>query len=533
MSAIPQLLQSAIDHHRAGRLSPAEQLYRQILSQNPNHPDALHLFGLLALQTNHIPESIQLIEKAVSIKPNYPEAIYNLGNAYRSAGHPDRAVSLFQRALALHPNDPQILQRLAESHADLGQFQPAIQYFQQALTRNPNDFSLLNELALVLASVNRNDEAFTYFNRALAINPNSFEVYNNLANVHKVLRQYPEAIAAYQRALSLNDNADTHWNYALLSLSLGNYQAGWREFEYRLSAPYMRKIWRHFDQPIWHRQDLTGKTLLLHHEGGFGDSLFFIRYLPLIHASSGASQVYIECPAPLLSLFRNLPGPHQLIRAGDALPAFDYHCPLPSLPFNFNTTLDTIPKQVPYLSVSPDLVAHWSKRMRDAAAQGTPGADQFLKVGLAWSGSMVQADIRTRSLSTFAPLASIPNITFFSLQLGPESADSKSPPPGMNLIDLTPDIKDFSDTGALVTHLDLIISVDTSVAHLAGALAKPTWTLIPHISDFRWLLDRSDSPWYPTMTLFRQDHPTDWTSTIARLKQALEAFAQGQSDAPR
>jgi hypothetical protein len=333
--------------------------------------------------------------------------------------------------------------------------------------------------------------------------------------------RYEEAMPCLERAIGLRpDLAIIHWNRAIALLLEGRLTEGWAEAEWRFA--YTPALRRDFPQPAWDgRSDLAGRTILLHAEQGLGDAIQFCRYAPMVAARGGGDRVVLECQPELAALLTTAPGVAQVVRRGDPLPPFELHCPLLSLPHRFGTTLATIPAAVPYLTPDPDKVRAWQSRL---AADG-PGR----KVGLAWAGSPGHANDRQRScrLSDFAPLANVPGVTFYSLQLGPTGEQATNPPPGLRLLDPTADLRNFADTAALVANLDLVISVDTAVVHLAGALAKPTWVLLPFNPDWRWLRDREDSPWYPTMRLFRQSERGNWKSTIERVASELRELQRG------
>jgi hypothetical protein len=307
-----------------------------------------------------------------------------------------------------------------------------------------------------------------------------------------------------------------HWGYSLILLTVGDFKNGWEEFEWRLRAPELG-FHRGFSQPQWDGSNFPGKTLLLHAEGGFGDAIHFVRYVPLVSQRGGT--IVLECRPELASLMTQVPGIQRVIPKGETLPAFDFHIPLQSLPRIFQTTLETIPASVPYLGALEVKARYWQDRVRAA-----PGPK--LKVGLVWAGSNTNSpeDQRSRSLETFAPLASIPGIQFYSLQKGPEAVQPV--PEGLSLVSYADELRDFTDTAGLVANLDLVISVDTSVVHLAGAMAKPVWTLVPAKCDFRWLLGREDSPWYPTVRLFRQKKGDKWNVVVGKIAEELRLAAR-------
>jgi len=323
-----------------------------------------------------------------------------------------------------------------------------------------------------------------------------------------------EAIAACRQAIALNpDYAEFHFNLALSLLTSGDFQQGWEEYEWRWKCKEFPSPARDFAQPQWDGCPLEGRTLLLHTEQGHGDALQFIRYFPLVEQRGG--KILIECYAELQRLFRTTAGRCQVVVRGQPLPAFDLHSPLLSLPRVFGTNLANIPNTVPYLRADPEDAGRWQRRLADDSA--------LVKVGLAWAGRPTHTNDRNRSikLARLAPLGQLPGVRFFSLQKGEVAAEAKTPPPGMELVDWTEELKDFAETAALIANLDLVVAVDTAVVHLAGAMGKPVWVLLPFGSDWRWLLERQDSPWYPSMRLFRQSRIGDWDSVIARVVEAL------------
>jgi hypothetical protein len=320
--------------------------------------------------------------------------------------------------------------------------------------------------------------------------------------------RFEKAREHYERAIALEGaGGNTRWNRGLLDLLQGKFEAGWQGYDSRILNPKVAP--RSFAQPIWRGEPLHGARILLHHEQGMGDTLQFMRYAPLVHAAGGV--VILDVKPPVVRLAKQLPDV-EVIATGDPLPAFEWQCPLMSLPRAFNTTLESIPAQVPYLRAPDDA-------RQKAAAIDLP--EGILRVGFVSSGNPDFADDRLRSISasTFSPLFRIEGVRFCSLQFGPAAAQLREL--NAEIVDLAPHVRDFADTAALIERLDLVISVDTAVAHLAGALAKPVWTLLPFAPDWRWMLDREDSPWYPTMRLFRQPSQGDWAAVIERVGEKL------------
>jgi len=615
---LQEMLAAAISHHQGGRLTDADKIYRQMLEADPNNIDALHLLGLISIQTGDPTAAIELIGNALKIKEDVPQFHYNIGNACAVLNKTDEAITHYERAIELQPNNAEahnnlgyiFLQlknphlaagcltkalkirpeyadahnNLGLAHKDMGALNEALKCFKRAITLAPDYLAARNNLGMVLRTMGRPDEASPHFEhalarnpnyaearnnlgnalrdmgkldeaqaeyeRALSINPEYAEAHSNLGNIYKDKSMFGEAIASYERALSLKPDfatacfnigtvyqetgrhneamdyyertlkldpgyGDALWNQSLLYLLKGDFDKGWKQYERRWV-----KLGPHgFNKPLWDGSDLTGKTILLHCEQGLGDSLQFIPYAALVKQRGG--KVLLACPKPLTRILETAPGIDQLITEGQPLPDYDCQSPLVSLPLIFNTDLDTIPANVPYLAAPPDQTAAWAERLKSCKGK---------KVGLVWAGNPRKyhaesnAVDRRRSmrLEQFAPLAEIPGIDFISLQKDGPAEQAINPPPGMNLIDFMDEVSDFTDTAAIIANLDLVIGVDTSVVHLAGALAKPVWMLSRFDGCWRWLLDRSDSPWYPTMRIFRQPKAGDWTSVVENVRAALK-----------
>ncbi len=427
----------------------------------------------------------------------------------------------------------------------MGQLQDALACYELALKESFRHDILLNMGAL-LHDLELHTEALHVYGRALELAPDSAPTYHNRANTLLALNQCEEAIQDYQRAAELiPDNpeplvpmgmaferllrhdeamicydaalrrdpncAEAHWNRALLHLKLGRYEEGWEEFEWRWKKRGYTTASRDFGVPAWSGEPLEQQTILVHAEQAFGDTIQFARYLPLVAERCG--RLILEVPLPLCELLRTVSGVSDVLPVGSPLPPCDRHVPLMSLPGVFGTTMKTIPRTVPYLSPPSERIKAWQKLLEPYST---------FKAGVVWAGRKVPDPLRSCQLTDLAPLASIRGITFFSLQMDDAASQFASPPPGMACVDLTAHIHDFADTATFIAQLDLVITIDTSVAHLSGALGKPTIVLLPYVADWRWMLNCCDSPWYPTMRLFRQSTRGDWREPIQKMVAAIE-----------
>jgi tetratricopeptide (TPR) repeat protein len=613
---IQQAFDLALQHHQAGRLGEAEQIYRQILAQQPEHADAMHNLGMISFQMGRNDVAVELLRRAIVLNPSYAPAHNNLGNVLKGQGQFDEAIAAYRQAIALNPNLPEVHSNLGNALKNKGQLDEAIAAYRQAIALNPNLSEAHNNLGVTLkekgqldeaiaalrqaialnpnlSEANTNlgialqdkgqldeaiaahrrviagnptlpearynlgnalqdkrqlDEAIAAYRQAIALRPNYAEAHSNLGNALRDKGQLDEAIAAHRRAIALNPSlaeghsnlgialkdkgqldeamaafrqaisvrpnyAEAHVNLSLSLLTSGYFQQGWEEHEWRWKCREFPSPRRHFAQGQWDGSPLEDRTLLLHAEQGVGDAIQFIRYLPLVAQRGG--KIIIECHTALQRLFRTVAANCQVVVPSQSLPAFDLHCPLLSLPRVFGTNLGNIPNTVPYLRADAEDARRWQDRLA--------GHSSIVKVGLGWAGNPAHKNDRNRSmkLARLAPLGQAPGVRFFSLQKGAAATEAKTPPAGMELVDWTQELKDFADTAALIANLDLVIAVDTAVAHLAGAMGKPVWTLLPYAADWRWMLERRDSPWYPTMRLFRQPYGGDWDSVIARVVEAL------------
>lgn len=551
---LAQELQDAISRHQSGRLDEAEVLYRRILSADAKNPDALHLLGVIAQQRGNSSQALELISKSVKLKPDQHVALNNQGVAYRALGRQGDAAAAFHKALALksdyaeaynnlgityqlqaqvgkaeeafraaleiRPGYAEALTNLGNILHEQGRLEEAGACHRQAITLNPLLAVAFYNLGMVLKQQLKPKEAEQCYRKTLELAPHHAGAYNNLGTLFEEHGDLAQALACYEKAVNLDpSDATSMWNLAVLSLLTGNYEKGWRYHEqrfayFRMSATESALLNNRLNAfQRWTGEPISGKRLLVWTEQGLGDNLMVMRFLPLLKAK-GTGTVIVYCAAPLVRLINALPGVDRVISTDKAPPLglFDFHCPMMSLPFIFNTRLDSIPDQVPYLSISESLVRNWENRI---------GHIRKVKVGLAWAGNSALRDDSKRSipLRQFEPLLGIAGVQLISLQKGTEAQTLA----GLHwdILDFMDECHDLMDTAALVFNLDLVISVDTAVAHLAGALSKPVWLLNRYSSEWRWGLQREDSPWYPSMRIFRQTASLEWDSVIQRVAMEL------------
>ena len=502
-----------------GQLDEAIAAFREAIALKPDFALAYRNLGNALKDNGQLDEAIATYLQAIALKPNYAEAHYNLSNALRENGRLDEAIAACRQAISLNPKSPDAVVNLGNLLKTKGQLDEAIATFRQAIALQPADIKAHSNLGNALCDKGQLDEAIAVHRQAIALKPDYPEAHYNLGTALNEKGQLDQAVATYSQAIALKpDYPEAHYNRAHALLKLGDLAAGFAEYEWRWKCADFAGARRHFTQPQWDGGPLEGRTILLHAEQGFGDAIQFIRYLRLVAQCGG--KIIVECHPEVQRLLQTMAADFPVVATGHALPAFDVQCPFLSLPRLFGTNLTNIPKDVPYLHANAADVEVWRKRLADQPAS--------LKVGIAWAGRPTHPNDRNRSLKlgAFAPLAQVAGVRFVSLQKGEAAAEAKSPPEGMDLLDAGPELKDFGDTAALVAALDLVIAVDTSVVHLAGALGKPVWVLLPFAPDWRWLLNRDDSPWYPTMRLFRQQRRMEWEPVVASIREELHALAE-------
>ncbi len=448
--------------------------------------------------------------------PDDQDLALHYADALQQAGLLEHAIATYRRILTKAPNNPAAWNNLGVSLQDSNRINEAVGAFDRAVVLAPDNAAIHNNLAFALLEHGDPERAERWLRKGIALNPLLPELHNNLGNVARELGNVHDAVASYRHAIALRpDFADAHWNLSQGLLTLGVFEEGWREYEWRWKRPAFTSPRRDFPIPLWDGGEAGGRSLLIHAEQGMGDAIQFVRYCGVLQ--SLGVKVVLECHRELVRLFRSLPGIATVVPHGEPLPDCDAHLPMMSLPRVMRTTLETVPREVPYLSPQADLVVEWERRIGPRIGD--------LRVGLVWSGARKLKALLNRScpLEVILSLQNIPGVTLYSLQLGDAAARLRAYPRSLRPVDLTESIVDMADTAAIISHLDLVISIDTAVAHLAGAMGKPVWILLPRMADWRWMLEREDSPWYPTARLFRQKTAGDWPGLMAEVSSALSS----------
>jgi tetratricopeptide (TPR) repeat protein len=546
----PQALSRALSAHGAGRLGEAEQLCQGILASDGNHFAALHLLAIvqsalgnkaealasydraLELRGDHpevlsnrgvtlhqlerFEDALASYDRALAVRPDYAEALSNRGNTLRSLNRFDEAVASYERAIVARPDHVTASCNRGATLLQLGRLDKALASFDYALTLAPNHAEALSNRGITLHRLSRFEEALASYDRALTARPNYAEALCNRGVTLHEMRRFDDALESYAQALAARpDYAEAHFNEGLSRALIGDYQRGLQKFEWRWRAE-QRDQKRDFRQPLWlGTDDIAGKTILIHAEQGFGDTVQFARYVPMV-AARGA-RVILAVQRPLRRLMESLGGATDIVARGEKLPAFDLHCPLLSLPLAFGTRPETIPSATPYLHASSADLARWKERL---------GPRRRPLVGLTWSGGPTLRHRSTKLKELLPLLDSSRHATFVGLQKEIPPEDLPTLTNQSSLLHFGHEFSDFADTAAVIAQLDLVISVDTAIAHLAGALAKPVWVLLPYVPDWRWGLDRNDCPWYPSARLFRQDECRAWDRVVARLDSAVRELSR-------
>ncbi|MDR6449572.1 tetratricopeptide (TPR) repeat protein [Paraburkholderia terricola] len=581
-SHLASLIEAALAAHQTGQLDAAEPFYREALALDPSHVDALHYFGVLQHQRGNHEVAARLMNEALKLDRTDAACWSNRGLVAAALGHLDEAMICYDQALQIQPDFADARSNFGVALQAQGSFDEAVEQYRLALASNPGMVDAHLNLGTVLSKLARYDEALACYRDALSFDPESAEAHFNAGNAYNARGDREAAIASFEQALALRphyaeahinlgsligklgdyagaeshyrravefkpnptnlvclggslgaqgrldeeegfyrealqlapDHADAHQNLAWLLLKRGDYKQGWAEFTQR---------WRKRDYeaiaipgvPEWRGEPLEGRRLLIVGEQGFGDHFQFLRFARVLE-QLGAT-VDIRVREPLLPLLERTPGVHRAF-SGQPEEPYDFWVPMMSVPSNIGLELSAIPAEVPYLFADKAKTKAWRKRVN-------AGDRSKRKVGLAWAGSSTFGNDRYRSaeLADLSALSSLKNVAWHALQKGPAHAQLADAPAAFRAHDFTADLHDFDDTAALIMNLDLVITVDTAVAHLAAALGKPVWTLLPANSDWRWLEARSDSPWYPGMKLFRQTTLGDWAPVVKQVSEELRA----------
>ncbi|MEI9895717.1 MAG: tetratricopeptide repeat-containing glycosyltransferase family protein [Chthoniobacter sp.] len=547
--------QLALGYRQSGRLAEAEGLLRQIVAAQPSHAQAWHQLGLVVLTLGRAGEAGELIGRAIALRPMEAAMHSDQGVAYSISGNTERAIACFQESLRLQPGVAHTHRNLGDVLHATGRHEAAMASYRNAIALAPTDAGGHNNLGNVFLHLGRLEEAAACYERAVQLEPRLIVAQSNLGDVLTKLGRPEEGLACAQRVLALDpyfpdghlnmgvaywhmarfaeaeacyrraiawraEFVDAHLNLGLLLLLHGHFEEGWREYEWHWRSPVHENRRRDLAAPPWDGGPADGKTILTYADQGFGDTLQFVRYLPLLLERSRAARVIVECQAPLIPLLQQLGSAKVEFVARQSAPAspppHDRNVALFNLPLVLRR-FEPLEMSAPYLRADEQKRAAWRSHL---------GATGTRRVGLAWAGNPAQADDRRRSMPVEAlqPLLDVPGVTFVSLQITP---GGRLPPSleKAGVLDVREQIADFSDSAALLAELDLIITVDTSVAHLGGALGRPVWAMLAFVPDWRWGMGHAETPWYPTMRLFRQPRAGDWSTVAKEVAAALVGYA--------
>lgn len=510
--------------YRLAHFSEAAEYLEKALKLQPDSLELYYNHAQALVMQEKYTEASQTLLQATQFLPKNPDIYYFLGWVYDQKGNKQNALEAYQQTLTLAPDHLEALNGLGILLMEKAQLAEAIEYFQRVLSIDPDYFYALINLGSIYHCQNDFTKSIALFKRALVLQPDYPIALNNLGVALHSTGDLSEAVTIYRRSLALSPtNPEPHVNLAMSLLSTGQFEEGWREFEWRLELikPFSKR--EETTKPRWQGEATPGRILLIRGEQGYGDTLQFCRYASM--AADQGLRVVLEVQPPLVRLLHSLPDV-EVIPYGEPLPDFDYYCPMLSLPLAFQTRLNTIPATVPYLSIPPEDIEKWHRQL-------LPARETSLKVGIVWSGKQRDASIELSSADTrrsihpswLVPILSIDFVQFYSLQ-----KEGTPAPQDFPLVDMMNACNDFADTAALIANLDLIITVDTAVCHLAGAMGKQVWLLAHFNSCWRWLQHRQDSPWYPTLRLFRQPQPNDWASVIKDVETALRQLIKQPAD---
>ena len=507
-----QLNRQGIALFNQGRLNEAVSCFKQAMQIQPDRVEVHGNLGNIYYFQGDYEQAVACYQQAPRLEPEAAWIHNNLGNVLCHQGRHADAVAHCQHALQLAPGDAGAHNNLGNAFKGLGKLDLAASSYREAVRLKPDYHEAYNSLGLTLMEQGKTEEALAQCQKAVRLKPDFVQAHNIVGLQYQELGKVEEALVSFEQALRLQpDNPNTHWNRASALLLLGRFEQGWPETEWRYKKENVAR--RPFPQPVWDGSALGGRKILLCAEQGLGDTIQFVRYASLAKERGGF--VIVECPESMLQLLASCPGVDQVVVFGSSLPAFDCFAPLPSVPGIVGTTLQTIPADVPYLFADPQLTKHWRQKL---------SSPRGFKIGIFWQGNPLNNRDRQRSipLSRFAPLAQMDSVRLFSLQTDKgieQLADGANKLP---ITDLGSKFATLMDTAAVVTNLDLVVTIDTAIAHLAGALGAPVWVLLPFAPDWRWLLEREDSPWYPGMRLFRQKRRGDWDEVFERITEEVK-----------
>jgi tetratricopeptide (TPR) repeat protein len=516
-----RLIRRARRAHEDGEFGKAERLYTEFLQYHPNNFDALHGLGQINHRRGRLDAPLALFQEALKCDLCRADGFAGLGLVFHSLRHFERALVSFDEGLRLDPDDAELLNGRGVTLLELRRPYEALESFDRLLTSAPDHRDALGNRANALLKLNRVEEALAAYERALELAPKNAPLLANRAAALRRLDRPHEALMSAASALAIKpDFAHARFVESVARLSLGDFSAGWRAYESRWHVGWLASQRRDYGAPLWlGEESLEGKTILLHAEQGMGDTIQFVPYAPLL-AARGA-KIIVEVQQELVRLLAAMPGLTTVVARNQPLPPYDFHCPLLSLALACGTTLETIPAEIPYVVPGQGDVTAFMERWRARLPRQRP------LVGLVWSGERSHDNDLNRSmrLAALAPLFDLPDLAFVSLQHEVRDEDQALLESRGDVSPIGAGFKDFADTAAAIAALDAVIAVDTAVAHLAGAMGKPLFLLLPFAADFRWLRGRADSPWYPSARLFRQPQFGDWDGVVKLLRQELALFA--------
>jgi tetratricopeptide (TPR) repeat protein len=505
---------AALALHQNGQLKQARLEYRKLNRRHPNNPDILHFYGMLLSQMGKTEAAIENLTKAADLAPENLDIHLNLFRSLAVIDKVPELESTLRTLVSLSPNDAFLLSQLGEILVRQDRGVEAEVFFSRAVEANPDTLDAWNGLGNILERRGEFLNAENYYLKSIAIDPTRSGAYYNLGNVLRQQNKLTESIGALKKAIELDPDfilAHVHLAFSLFMNS--EFLPAWQEYEWRWKVPNFPTPKRPFTQPTWKGEELHGENVLIHAEQGFGDTIQFVRFTKLIAEKGGS--VTIECQPELEALVKSAPGVVHTLARGDTLPEFDLHAPLISIPGILSLAIDDIPNDVPYLQASSEKRKYWSSQL---------GRKNRLKIGITWqtSNEQLSSSFKSCPLQAYEPLFKVDQVDWISLQKEMPKIDL---PIADNLMDISGDLHNFEDTAAVISELDLVISMDTAVAHLAGALGKPIWLLLSTAGDWRWLKNRCDSPWYPSMRIFRQAEFNDWDGVMRQVLPHVKNLA--------